>query len=161
MQPDTTTILLGSLALAFLILAVAHIRVEMRLRKILAGKAENLEESIGIIRKELKSEQTFKKEIETYLTTVETRLRKSIQGVHTLRFNPFKGTGAGGNQSFAAAFLNEEGDGIVISSLYSREHVSVFSKPVKKAASEFELTVEEQEAIAIAKKSLSAQEKKA
>jgi hypothetical protein len=39
--------------------------------------------------------------------------------------------------------LNEEGDGVVLSSLYSRERMSVFAKPIKNKKSEYELTVEE------------------
>jgi hypothetical protein len=69
-----------------------------------------------------------------------------------VRFNPFKGTGSGGNQSFATTFLNEENNGVVISSLYSREHTSVFSKPIKNGVSEYELSDEEKESFAEAKK---------
>jgi hypothetical protein len=43
--------------------------------------------------------------------------------------------------------MNEEGDGVVFSSLYSRERVSIFAKPVKKQASEFELSAEERDAM--------------
>jgi hypothetical protein len=60
----------------------------------------------------------------------------------------------GGNQSFATAFLNEDGDGVVISSLYSREHTSVFAKPVKKHSSEHEMSNEEKEAMEEARKNL-------
>ncbi len=95
--------------------------------------------------------ESFKKELETYLTTVESRLKKSVQGIHTVRFNPFKGsTGSGGNQSFATAFLNELGDGVVVSSLYAREHVSIFAKPIVRGKSEFELSEEEAEAVKVA-----------
>ena len=58
-----------------------------------------------------------------------------------MRFNPFKDVG--GNQSFAIAIVNEDGDGIVLSSLYSRERMSVFAKQIKKGISEVELTEEE------------------
>jgi hypothetical protein len=100
----------------------------------------------------IKELENFRTDLEKYLTTVEKRLKKSVQGIHTVRFNPFKGTGGGGNQSFATAFLNEDSNGVVISSLYSREHVSVYSKPVKNGSSEFELSLEEKEAIADARK---------
>ena len=43
--------------------------------------------------------------------------------------------------------LNEEGDGVVFSSLYSRERMSVFAKPIKNNKSEYELTSEEKEAL--------------
>ena len=69
-----------------------------------------------------------------------------IQKIGLVRFNPFKGT-SGSNQSFAAAFLDESGDGAVISSLYSREHVSTYAKPVKNLVSEYDLTPEEKDAI--------------
>jgi hypothetical protein len=43
----------------------------------------------------------------------------------------------------------------VISSLYSRDRVSVFSKPLKKFESNFELTEEEKEVIGTSKTNLS------
>jgi hypothetical protein len=85
--------------------------------------------------------------MQEYLLTVEKRLKKSVQAVNTVRFNPFKGTGSGSNQSFSTAFLNEERNGVVISSLYSREHISVYSKPVVAGKSEYELSDEEKESL--------------
>jgi hypothetical protein len=72
-------------------------------------------------------------------------LRKSIRGLETIRFNPFPDQGS--NQSFAISFQNEDGDGVVISSLYARERMSVFAKPIKKGSSTYELTDEEREVI--------------
>ncbi len=72
---------------------------------------------------------------------INSKLKKSIRGVETIRFNPFPDQGS--NQSFAIGMLNEEGDGIVLSSLYSRERMSVFAKPIKEHKSEYELSAEE------------------
>ena len=47
--------------------------------------------------------------------------------------------------------LDEEGDGLVISSLYSRERMSIFAKPIKNNKSEYELSMEEKEALSKAK----------
>ena len=113
--------------------------------------SKNIADSLTKVADNMKELQKFSSEMETYLTGVEKRLRKSVQSVHTVRFNPFHGTGGGGNQSFATAFLNEEGDGVVISSLYSREHVSIYSKPVKRYSSEHELSTEEKESVEKAK----------
>jgi len=129
--------------------------LEIKVKKILLGKdARSLEDTITNLDNEIRGIQGFRKELESYLRTVETRLRKSVQGVETVRFNPFKGDGSGGNQSFATGFVNENGDGVVISSLYSRERVSVFSKPVKNLKSEYELTKEEKESLQKAKDSI-------
>ncbi len=143
-------LLLGfiALCLAMLVILGLMIWMFMKLRRFLVGfDSKNIEQSLTFVSGNLNDLQTFRKELEVYLTTVENRLKKSVQSVNTVRFNPFKGIGGGGNQSFSTAFLNEEGDGVVISSLYSRDHVSVFSKPIKSLRSEYELTEEEQQAV--------------
>ena len=88
----------------------------------------------------------------------EGRLRGSVQGIGVVRFNPFV-SGQGGNQSFAAAFLDERGNGVVFSTLYSRDRVGVYAKPVENGASSFELTGEEKEAITKAKESVAKNKK--
>ena len=136
------------LAIVTVVLLILVIILYMKLRKFLVGiDSKHIGDSLTVVSGDLKDLQKFRKELEAYLTTVESRIKKSVQSVKTVRFNPFKGTGGGGNQSFATAFLNEEGDGVVISSLYSRDHVSVFSKPIKKLKSEYELSDEERQAV--------------
>lgn len=138
------------------VLLILVVIMQMKIKKFLVGiDSDHIGDSLTHISKELKDIENFRKELELYLTKVEKRIRKSVQSVHTVRFNPFKGTGGGSNQSFSTTFLNEEGDGVVISSLYSRDHVSVFSKPVKKHSSEYELSDEERESLDSAKKGLS------
>jgi len=129
--------------------------MSMKLKKFLVGiDSKHIGDSLAFVSTNINDLQAFKAELESYLSTVERRLKKSVQSVHTVRFNPFKGTGGGGNQSFATAFLNEDGDGVVVSSLYSRENVSVYSKPVKGHRSEYELSDEEREALEKAKEGL-------
>lgn len=126
-----------------------------KLKKFLVNvDAHHIGDSLTSVSSDLGELKSFRNELESYLATVEKRLKKSVQSVHTVRFNPFKGTGGGGNQSFATAFLTEDGDGVIVSSLYSREHVSVFSKPVKGHGSEYELSDEEREALEKAKEGL-------
>ena len=120
------------------------------MKRIMAGKkAADLEDVLTTLIKDLESLQKSKNKIETDINNIENRLKKSIRGLSTVRFNPFKDSG--GNQSFAIAMLNEEGDGVIVSSLYSRERMSVFAKPVKNHASEYDLTNEERDALSKAK----------
>ena len=142
------------LLIAVAILGFMVVRLQARLNTFLLGQSTNLDESITTIKGSLTNFEAFRKELEAYLLGVEKRLKRSVQSVHTIRYNPFKGSGFGSNQSFATALLNEDGDGVVISSLYSREHVSVFSKPIKKLQSEFELSDEEKNALEEARKSM-------
>lgn len=149
---DTTTISFILLIIVILILIGFIVHLNNKLKKFLIGSSSrNLDESITSMNNSIKDLEDFRIELEKYLTTVEKRMKKSVQAVQTVRFNPFKGNGSGGNQSFATAFLNEENNGVVISSLYSREHVSVYSKPIKNGSSEYELSDEEKEAISEAK----------
>ncbi len=138
-----------------IVLLVITIMMNVKLRKFLiAADGETIGDSLTFAANNINELQAFKTELEAYLLTVENRLKKSVQSVHTVRFNPFKGAGEGGNQSFATAFLSEDGDGVIVSSLYSRDHVSVFGKPVKGHKSEFELSGEEKEALAKAREKL-------
>ena len=119
---------------------------EYRFRKFFAGtKARNLEEvmiKLGEQMKELKETQT---KINEHLITIDKRLDKSIRSVETIRFNPF--LDAGSNQSFAISFLNDEGNGVVMSSLYARDRMSIFAKPIIAGKSDFELSTEEKEVL--------------
>ena len=136
----------------FVILIGWIIRLEIKIHKLLIGKdAKSLEDSIVSAIDNLKKLNQFQGEVINHFLSVEKRLHRSIQAVETIRFNPFKGTGDGGNQSFSTSFVSEDGNGAVISSLYSRDRVSVFSKPISKFDSNFELTEEEKEILANSK----------
>ncbi len=143
-----TKILVIVLSVVATVFGVWLFIVERRLRKLLGGKdAKSLEGVIGTLGEDIRALENFRAETKAYLATSETRLRRSIQGVETIRFNAFQGNGEGGNQSFAVAILSENGDGAVISSLYARDRQSVFAKPVKNFVSINELTEEEKMAI--------------
>lgn len=147
------TIILYALMAIIIALAFWVMRLEKKLRKFLYGKdAKSLEDTIINIREGMERLGASQNETAGSLKNIEERVRKSIRGVETIRFNPFKDSG--GNQSFATALLNEEGDGVVISSLYARDRVSIFSKPVKQHASPFELTDEERNALRNAERSI-------
>jgi len=153
----TMNIVVIGLAVATVLLAIDSILVRQKMRKICrSGKCSSIDDSIMSLDKDVKSLGHFQKESETYFRDVEKRLRRSVQGLHTVRFNAFKGTGVGGNQSFATALVNEDGDGVVMSSMYSRDRVSVFSKPISRFKSQYELSGEESEALEKARDSVRA-----
>lgn len=143
------------LAALIVILIGWIIRLEIKMRRLLVGKdAKSLEDSIVSGHKNIEKLNDFQKEAINHFINIEKRLKRSVQAVDTLRFNPFKGTGEGGSQSFSTSFVSENGNGVVISSLYSRDRVSVFSKPLQKFESTYELTPEEKEVISNSKNSL-------
>ncbi|MBA3778944.1 MAG: DUF4446 family protein [Chloroflexi bacterium] len=89
------------------------------------------------------------KAVDARATTLEGRGRKSIQRVGLVRFNPFEDTGS--NQSFAVALLDDDEDGIVISSLHSRQTTRVYAKPISAGIGDAPLSAEEAEAVRLAR----------
>ena len=145
---------IGAMALIIIALFGWIIWLQNKLGKLLVGKSKNLDESFALLNKEITELNKFRTVAEETFKKNDIRLKKTISGVETIRFNPFKGDGSGGNQSFATAFLNEDKNGVIISSMYGRERMSIFAKPVKNLISEYELTAEEKEAMNKAKDSI-------
>lgn len=149
---DTPTLLLLS-AVIFLILLI--IRLEIKMRRLLKGKnGRSLESSIITLINGQRDMSKFRRDTEKYLEKMENRVNTSVRAVETVRFNPFKGNGEGGNQSFATTFIDEKGDGVILSSIFARDRMSIFAKPVVKFNSTYDLTAEEKHAIAKAKEKI-------
>lgn len=89
-------------------------------------------------------EENFEK-LSRELDKIREEARFSIQKVGIIRFNPF--SDAGGDQSFSIALLDGNNDGVVITSLYSREGNRIYAKPLNSGQSQYALSEEEKEAI--------------
>ena len=97
--------------------------------------------------------ETLDKQIvqdQAQLQKIEERLRVAVDQVELIRFSAFdKG---GGDLSFAVAMLNQEGDGVVLTSIQTREDCRLYGKPIEKGQSKYSLTSEEVEVIKKAQK---------
>ncbi len=83
--------------------------------------------------------------LERRVAALDERMRGAVQRVGVVRFNPFEDTG--GNQSFALALLDDRADGVVVSSLHSRQSTRLYLKPIAGGRSETALSEEEAEAL--------------
>jgi hypothetical protein len=88
--------------------------------------------------------------ISKHALTLEEKVSHALRNAQTMRYKAFDANGS--NQSFSIALVNEKGNGVVISSLHSRDRMSTFAKPVENYASSYELTEEEQGVLEEAKK---------
>ena len=130
------------------------VHLELRLRRFMQGQnGVSLEGTMKHITKE--HAQMLEADVRLNKTSQELRrlLTNTIRGVAVIRFNAVTGDSSG-KQSFATALISESGNGVVISSLYTRDNVRVYAKPVQNFSSEHELTDEEKQAIIQARKSL-------
>ena len=78
------------------------------------------------------------RELEAMHASIETRSRRSLQHIGLVRFNPFDDTGS--DQSFAIALLDDQRDGVVLSSLHGRANTRLFAKPVADGGSPHNLS---------------------
>jgi hypothetical protein len=83
---------------------------------------------------------------------VDETLAHTVQGIGLVRFRAFQDTG--GDQSFALALVDGEGNGVVLSALYGRGKTRVYAKPVQGWLSPKPLGEEEQEALSEARKTV-------
>jgi len=89
------------------------------------------------------------KDIVTNIESLTEQLH-SLQQRHLIepsivRFNAFSENGS--DLSYAVAFVNTAGNGVVLSSIYGRDESRTYAKPIVKGQSTYALTNEEKEAI--------------
>jgi hypothetical protein len=146
------------LILAFILIlgeAIWIIFLQSSLEKIrknqasIGGGSQSLEETVVEQAKNLKALDKDIHELYNISNQINTLALRSLHKVGMVRFNPFNDIG--GDQSFAIALLNGKNNGLVISSLYTKDGARVFSKAVKTGKAEkHPLTKEEEAAIKIA-----------
>jgi len=102
---------------------------------------ELLEFCIGQIEKFDNELNNSNNEIEA----LNKNIKKCIQKVGIVRYNAYENIGS--NLSYSIALLDNFDNGVVISSLYSRDSCSTYAKPVVAGKSSFPLSDEEIEAI--------------
>lgn len=141
-----------------LVLLVWNVFLQFRLEKTrkrikIFFKGRKTQDLEGVIAEQLKRMKKTENDVKE-LFVWDEKLQKiadiSIQKVGVVRFNPFKDTG--GDQSFVIALLDKNNNGVVISSLYSREGTRIYTKPIEKGSSSYHLSEEEEQAITKAMK---------
>jgi len=76
---------------------------------------------------------------------LEVVARLAVQHVGLVRFDAFEDMG--GHLSFAAALLDADGAGFVLTSINGRQETRIYAKPIERGSSQYHLSDEEQEAI--------------
>lgn len=156
---DNLALVVGGLALVVLLLLLLVIVQSMRLGRALRsynalvqGGGTGRERSLGdVLDAHVGRVDDVGRRLDELMGVhefLERRSRGSLQHIGLVRFNPFEDTGS--DQSFAIALLDDQRDGVVLSSLHGRANTRLFAKPVENGASSHNLSDEETEAIRIA-----------
>ncbi len=127
-------------------------RLTQKHKSLMSGmEGKDLEEMLSMyLNKAINAEQKVA-QLNSVCEMLEEYTRKSLQKVGLVRFNAFEDMG--GDMSFAAALLDQQGDGLVISSINSREESRVYAKPITQRTSTYNLSREEKEALSLTNKS--------
>jgi len=88
-------------------------------------------------------------ELTKKINEIELDGKLHVQKVGLIRFNPFKELG--GDHSFSLAILDGEDNGVVITSLHTRDRTRVYMKAIKNKKSDPDLSEEEKKALVKAK----------
>lgn len=109
----------------------------------------SLDKLLGEYSSEVKKVSASLVQNEKRIQHTEIKLRSSVDRAELVRFNAFDNMGS--DLSFSLALLNQEGNGVVLSSINSREESRVYAKPIVKGESTYHLSEEERQVIKKAK----------
>jgi hypothetical protein len=143
-------IVLVIVVVALVLVARSLARVRARLDALSAGSdGASLEQVLATSLERVHRVARDLDDVTARTTSLETLGRSAIRNVGLVRYNPFEDTG--GNQSFALALLDADGDGVIVSSLHARSGTRIYAKAVVAGRSDSALSDEEAEAIRLAR----------
>ncbi len=125
-------------------------RSQQRWRTLLSGtNGDNLEKMLyDHLRERLRMEEEIEA-LRNRAKDLERRLNENKGHLGLVRFDAFDDVS--GNQSFALALYDDQGNGAVLNSIVGRSDCRVYCKPLLNGRSERDLSQEEQRAIREAK----------
>jgi hypothetical protein len=140
-------IILAILVVTDIVLVFLFLKTKKKIKIFMKGsKVMDVEEVVTGQTKLIKEVKGDIKKLSDWNEKLQKISDISITKVGVIRFNPFNNTG--GDQSFVVALLDSNNNGLVISSLYSREGTRIYTKPIEAGKStNYNLSEEEQQAI--------------
>lgn len=121
-------------------------KLKKRYRKLMRGvEGENLEKIITTYMDKIDEVKEESKEVREIYNNIDERLKKSIQKVAIVRYKAFENVGS--DLSFSLALLDDNDDGVIITSIYGRDESFTYAKPINKGLSRYDLSEEEKEVL--------------
>ena len=138
----TVLLLIGGMVLLFQKL----FEIQKKVSLLYGGKDSQTEGEFlkDVVRRVMKLEAKTE-EFEPRIKILESIGTMSVQKVGFLRFNPFSDTG--GDNSFVLVLLDRENNGVLVSTLYTREGVRIYGKAIEAGKSRHPLSDEEKKAL--------------
>jgi hypothetical protein len=137
------------LLLAVLVLTVRLARIRRVYARLLNGAPQD--DLLAVVSRQIDAAEQLQHKVAAIsreTAQLGQRLSAAVRTVGFTRYDAFPDIG--GQLSFSAAFLDEAGDGVVLSTINGRSDSRSYAKAVKGGHSEHQLSEEERAAIAMA-----------
>ncbi len=131
--------------------ALRRVRELLAVHDGLIGGGAGASGRLAAIEAALSTEQSSLKRVAQQVSELESLARTDVSRVGFVRYDAFEDTGS--ELSYALALLNREGDGVVISSIYSRTDTRTYGKAVNRYKPAVNASGEELRAIELARSS--------
>lgn len=129
-----------------------HVRLSRLLQRYLSlmrgGDGKSLEQVLDSYLAQAQATAAQVERLNKVSQQLEKAAKLSLQHLGVVRYDAFPDVG--GQQSFSVAIVDGLGNGVVISSLAGRQFTRTYAKPLQRWQTEYSLTEEEKEAIAMA-----------
>lgn len=109
------------------------------------GDDKNWDEILTKTLTEVRAAKADLEKLEQHQQAMREQMKGCVQKVKLMRYNAFTDTGS--NLSYSLAVLDENNNGVVLSSLYGREDNRSYAKPVENGKSTYQLSDEEKEVL--------------
>ena len=149
--------IIGGLGILVLIMYIVIINIylnvshmQKRYKKMMNGTdGANIEHILMGHIDEVREAVQKSNQIEQENKRLDVMVKKSLHKVGVVRFSAFDGIGS--DLSYAVALLDDNNNGIILSSLFGREESRTYAKPIVNGTSSYTLTDEELQALAKAR----------
>ena len=142
----------GVLLLFLVWLVILQSRLSRLLQRYLAlmrgGDGMSLEQVLDSYLEQAQATAAQVEQLNKVSKQLEKAAKHSLQHLGVVRFDAFPDVS--GQQSFAVALVDGHGNGVVISSIASRQATRTYAKPLRRWEADHTLSGEEKEAIALA-----------
>lgn len=124
-------------------------KLKKKYRKMMRGNDnKNIEEVINNYLDEVEKIKENNENLMNQYGTITSKLSKSIQKTAITRYKAFDDVGS--DLSFSLALLDDENNGIMLTSIYGRNESTVYAKPIDSGISRYDMSDEEKEVLDIA-----------
>lgn len=148
-QPLVPMILCILIVLLFLLVFIQGVqigRMKKRIKRFFTGNdGYDIEGNILRLFETMEEYKTKQDDQQFTINRLAQRIAQTAGNLAVIRYNAFGNTGS--DLSFSLALLDEQQNGVVITSIYGREESRTYAKPVEGGKSVYNLSEEEMAAI--------------